>query len=123
MHSKPPSKLKSTNRILSSSTKKQKDFNEIELRRRTLDNNTHEVIEDLKLKRITSWRRSHQKFIKSLVYNILTCGILHIVSLFYPTLFVKLYCNPSLASESDYFLVENIYGKYTLCLNIIKKKI
>ena len=122
MHSKPPSKLKATNRILSSSTKKQKDFNEIELRRRTLDNNTHEVIEDLKLKRITSWRRSHQKFIKSLVYNILTCGILHIVSLFYPTLFVKLYCNPSVASESDYFLVENIYGKYTLCLNIIKKK-
>ena len=122
MHLKPPSKLKATNRILSSSTKKQKDFNEIELRRRTLDNNTHEVIEDLKLKRITSWRRSHQKFIKSLVYNILTCGILHIVSLFHPTLFVKLYCNPSVASESDYFLVENIYGKYTLCLNIIKKK-
>ena len=121
MNSKQSSRIKNINKS-SSSSKKHKDFNEIDIKRRTLDNNTHEVIEDLKLKRITSWRKSQQKFIKSLIYNILTCGILHIVSLFHPTLFIKLYCNPSQANESDYFLVENIYGKYTLCLNIFKKK-
>ena len=101
---------------------REKDSNEIDIRRRTLDNNTHEVIEDTKIKRVTSWRKSQAKFFKSMVYNILSCGILHIVSLFHPNLFIKLYCNPSPGAECDYFLVENIYGKLTLCSNIIRKK-
>ena len=102
--------------------KRKKDSNEIPLRKRTLENNCHEVIEDTKIKCITSWRRSQAKFFKNFVYNILTCGILHLVSLFHPNLFIKLYCNPSPGSECDYFLVENIYGKFTLCKNIYRKK-
>ena len=115
---KQKSKIKSSKQT----GKKQKDFNEIEIVRRTLENNTHESFEDTKLKKVTSWRRSQEKFFKSLVYNILTCGLLHFISLFYPNLFIKLYCNPSSANECDYFLVENIYGKFTLCKNICRKK-
>ena len=54
MSSKPKSKIKS----LKQSKTRQRDLNEIEIIRRTLENNTHEVIEDTKLKRITSWRKS-----------------------------------------------------------------
>ena len=89
--------------------------NEIKLIRRNLENNTHEVYEDQKIKRITSWRKSQSKFCKNLIYNILTFGILHIISLFYPRLYLKLYCNPWQAKESDYFLVEDINGNVTLC--------
>ena len=90
--------------------------NEIILIRRNIENNTHEVYEDQKIKRITSWRKSQTKFCKNLIYNILTFGILHIISLFYPKLYLKLYCNPWKAKESDFFLVEDINGNATLCL-------
>ena len=115
-------KQKSKQTISTQKIEKKKDSNEIDIRRRTLDNNTHEVIEDTKIKRVTSWRKSQAKFLKSMVYNILSFGILHIVSLFHPNLFIKLYCNPSPAAECDYYLVENIYGKLTLCSNIFHKK-
>ena len=95
--------------------------NEINIMRRTLENNTHEVFEDKRLKRITSWRKSNVKFKRSLIFNLLSFGILHIVSLFYPNLYIKLYCIPWPAKECDYFLVENIYGKLTLCKRIFKK--
>ena len=98
-----------------------KEFNEIKLIKRTLDNNTHEVIADTRLKRITSWRKSHKKFLKNLIYNILTFGILHVISLYHPNLYIKLYCNPSEGKDCDFFLVEDIYGYYTLCLKIHKK--
>ena len=73
------------------------------------------------MKRITSWRKSKAKFLNNLIYNILTFGILHLFSLHYPNLYIKLYCNPWPAKECDYFLVENIYGQLTLCLKIHKK--
>ena len=95
--------------------------NEIKIIRRTLENNTHEVIEDTKIKRITSWRKSEIKFKKSLIFNILSFGILHIISLFHPNIYIKLYCIPWPAKECDFFLVENIYGKLTLCERIYKK--
>ena len=95
--------------------------NEIKIITRTLENNTHEVIEDAKLKRITSWRKSEIKFKKSLILNIITFGIVHIISLFYPNIYIKLYCIPSPVKECDFFLVENIYGKLTLCERIYKK--
>ena len=95
--------------------------NNIKLIKRTIENNTHEVIEDSKLKRITSWRKSKTKFLENLIYNILSLGILHIVSLFHPNLYLKLYCNPWPAKECDFFLVENIYGELTLCTKIHKK--
>ena len=109
-------------KISNQKIRKKRDSNEIDIKRRTLENNTHEVIEDTKIKRVTSWRKSQAKFFKSMIYNILSFGILHIISLFYPNLFIKLYCNSSSAAECDYFLVENIYGKLTLCPNIIRKK-
>ena len=89
--------------------------NEIKLLRRNLDNNTHEVYEDLNIKKITSWRKSQNKFMKNLIFNILSFGILHLISLIFPRLYIKLYCNPRPVKECDYFLVENIYGKAILC--------
>ena len=89
--------------------------NEIKLIRRTLENNTHEVYEDLNIKKITSWRKSQNKFMKNLIYNILSFGILHLISIFHPKLYIKLYCNPSPAKECDYFLIENIYGEAIIC--------
>jgi hypothetical protein len=92
-------------KISNQKIRKKRDSNEIDIKRRTLENNTHEVIEDTKIKRVTSWRKSQAKFFKSMIYNILSFGILHIISLFYPNLFIKLYCNSSSAAECDYFLV------------------
>ena len=84
---------------------KHSSLNEIKLIRRTLENNTHEVYEDSRIKKITSWRKSQNKFFHNLIYNILSFGILHLLSLYYPKLYVKLYCNPWPVKESDYFLV------------------
>jgi magnesium-transporting ATPase (P-type) len=95
--------------------------NEIKFIKRTIKNNTHEVIEDSKLKSITSWRKSETKFLQNLIYNILSLGIIHIISLFYPNLYLKLYCKPHHPKECDFFLVENIYGNLTLCTKIHKK--
>ena len=95
--------------------------NKIKFIKRTIENNTHEVLEDSKLKKITSWRKSKKKFLNNLIYNILSLGILHIISLFYPNLYLKLYCNPWPPKECDFFLVENIYGELTLCTKIQKK--
>ena len=101
--------------------KKEDKSNEIKILKRTIYNNTHEVVQDSKLKTITSWRKSKSKFLKSLILNIMTFGILHIISLFYPKLYIKLYCNPWPPKECDFFLVENIYGNFTLCTKIFKK--
>ena len=100
---------------------KHSSLNEIKLIRRTLENNTHEVYEDSRIKKITSWRKSQNKFFHNLIYNILSFGILHLLSLYYPKLYVKLYCNPWPVKESDYFLVENIYNEAFLC-PIIKRR-
>ena len=97
------------------------NLNEIKLIQRTYANNTHEVLEDKRLKSITSWRKSKAKFYQNLIFNILSFGILHLISLHYPYLYIKLYCNPWPAKESDFFLVENIYGQYTLCVINHKK--
>ena len=93
----------------------------IKIFRRTLENYTHEVIEDTKIKKVTSWRKSQKKFFQSLILNIFTLGILHIISLFYPNLYIKLYCNRRKPKECDFFLVEDIYGNLTLCKKIFKK--
>ena len=98
-----------------------KEFNEINFIKRTLENNTHIVNQDKKLKRITSWRKSQTKFFKILIFNILSLGILHLISLFYPHLYVKLYCKPCQAKDCDFFLIEDIYGYSTLCLKIHNK--
>ena len=95
--------------------------NNIKLIKRTLENNTHLVLEDTRLKNITSWRKSEKKFLQNLIFNILTCGLLHLISLYYPKLYLKLYCNPWPPKECDYFLVESIYGQFTLCSKIHKK--
>ena len=101
--------------------KTEEDIYNIKIFRRTLENNTHEVIEDTKIKKVTSWRKSQKKFLQSLILNILTLGIIHIISLFYPNLYIKLYCNRREPKECDFFLVEDIYGKLTLCKKIYKK--
>ena len=95
--------------------------NNIKIIRRTLENNTHIVIEDTKIKNVTSWRKSETKFFQNLIFNILSFGIVHLISLCKPKLFLKLYCNPWPPKECDYFLVENIYGQCTLCPKIHKK--
>ena len=93
----------------------------IKIYKRTIENNTHEAIEDTKIKKVTSWRKSKSKFFQSLILNILSLGIIHIISLFYPNLYLKLYCKKREPKECDYFLVEDIYGKLTLCKKIHKK--
>ena len=70
-------------------SKANEDEYNIKIFRRTLENYTHEVFEDTKIKKVTSWRKSQNKFLKSLVLNIFTLGILHIISLFYPNLYIK----------------------------------
>ena len=72
----------------------QLNINRIKIIKRTLDNNTHEVLEDKRLKSVTTWRKSKSKFYKALIFNILTLGLLHWISLHYPNLYLKLYCNP-----------------------------
>ena len=101
--------------------KSEDDIYNIKIFRRTLENYTHEVIEDNKIKKITSWRKSKSKFLQSLILNIFTLGILHILSLIYPNLYIKLYCNRRKPKECDFFLVEDIYGNLTLCKKIYKK--
>ena len=99
----------------------EEDIYNIKIFRRTSENNTHEVIEDTKIKKVTSWRKSKTKFFQSLIFNFLSFGIVHLISLFYPNLYIKLYCNRRKPKECDYFLVEDIYGNLTLCKKIFKK--
>ena len=99
----------------------EEDIYNIKIFRRTSENNTHEVIEDNKIKKVTSWRKSKKKYLQSLIFNIFSIGIVHIISLFYPNLYIKLYCNRRKPKECDFFLVEDIYGNLTLCKKIYKK--
>ena len=69
------------------------DINQIKFFKRTIDNYTHEDISDKKIKKITSWRKSKKKFLSVLIINILTFGLLHLISKCYPKLYLKLYCN------------------------------
>ena len=99
----------------------EEDTYNIKIFRRTLENNTHEVLEDTKIKKVTSWRKSQKKFFISLIFNILSLGIIHLLSLYFPSLYIKLYCIRRKPQECDYFLVENTYGNLTLCKKIYKK--
>ena len=102
--------------IITSKNKNSATINyELNFIRRTTDNYTHEEISDKKIKTITSWRKSQKKFLSALILNILTCGILHLVSKCYPKLYLKLYCNICSPKYSDFFLVEDIYGKFIIC--------
>ena len=96
---------------------------EINFIKRTTENYTHEEISDKKIKSITSWRKSQKKFLSALILNILTCGILHLVSKCYPKLYLKLYCNICSPKNSDFFLVEDIYGKLVICQTKKEKNI
>ena len=94
---------------------------EITLIPRTLKNFTHFSVIDSSIKNITSWRRSKTKFRINLIFNILSFGFLHLISLFYPKLYLKLYCKSCNPINSDFFLVEDIYGSSKLCNSIIRK--
>ena len=98
------------------------DINQIKFFKRTIDNYTHEDISDKKIKKITSWRKSKKKFLSVLIINILTFGLLHLISKCYPKLYLKLYCNNCPPKNSDFFLVEDIYGKCQLCQTQKSKK-
>ena len=70
---------------------------------------------------ISTWRKSKLKFNISLIKNIFSLGILHIVSLFNPKLYIKLYCRPCPPKESDFFFIEDINGNSSLCRSIHKR--
>ena len=95
--------------------------NEIELVRRTKDNYTHDVIQDLYIEEITTWKTSKKKLGNYYLYNILSCGIVHLLSKYNPLLFIKLYCTPSIPKEAEYFLVKDKYGRYHLCIKENKR--
>ena len=97
--------------------------NELKVQQRSIENYTHFVDTDFKIKTVTSWRRSSAKFKISLIFNIFTFGIIHLISIFKPKLFIKLYCNKSHPINSDYFLIEDTYGYYTLCKRIFNKNL
>ena len=100
------------------------DINEIKFIKRTTDNYTHEDLSDKKIKKITSWRKSQKKFFVVLILNILTLGMFHLISKRFPKLYLKLYCKKCLPKNSDFFLVENIYGQCKLCqTNKTKQKL
>ena len=89
--------------------------------KRTIENYTHDVITDSKIKCITAYRKSKFKFRMNIFFNILTLGIIYILSLFFPILYLKLYCNESSPLNSDYFLVEDEDDNKTLCQTERKK--
>ena len=99
-----------------------KDKNEINIFKRTVDNYTHEVINDKKIKKITTWRKSQKKFLSVLFLNLITLGILHLIAKCYPKLYLKLYCNTCHPKNSDFFLIEDIYGQCQLCQTKKSKK-
>ena len=105
------SSLKRQKSVIKEEIKTEEDEYNIKIFRRTLENNTHEVIEDTKIKRVTSWRKSKQKFLQSLILNIFTLGIIHIISLFYPNLYIKLYCNRRKPKECDFFSCGRYFWK------------
>ena len=98
------------------------DNNEINFIKRTINNYTHDDISDKKIKKITTWRKSKKKFLSVLFLNLFTLGILHLISKRYPKLYLKLYCNICSPQNSDFFLVEDIYGQYKLCQTKKQKK-
>ena len=104
------------NKILNNET------NNIKLFKRTIDNYTHEDISDKKIKQITSYRKSQNKFLSALILNILSFGLLHLISKCYPKIYLKLYCKICSPKNSDFFLVEDIYGKCNLCQTKKSKK-
>ena len=99
----------------------EKNVSKIEILRRTKKNYTHHVNIDATIISVTTWRKSKLKFRINLITNILTFGILHIISLFKPKLYIKIYCKESLPSNSDFFLIEDIYQNFTLCKTIYCK--
>ena len=54
---------------------------ELKILQRSEENFTHRVDTEYKIKRITTWRRSSAKFKISLIFNIFTFGIIHLISI------------------------------------------
>ena len=100
---------------------KEKNISKIRIKKRTKENYTHIVNIDAKIMSVTTWRKSKLKFRLNLIINLLTLGILHIISLFIPKLYLKIYCKQSLPTNSDFFLIEDIYNNFTLCKTIYNK--
>ena len=100
---------------------KEKNISKIRIKKRTKENYTHKVNIDAKIISVTTWRKSKLKFRLNLIINFLTLGILHIISLFIPKLYLKIYCKQSLPTNSDFFLIEDIYNNCTLCKTIYNK--
>ena len=100
---------------------KEKYIEKIKVKKRTNENYTHIVNIDSKIISVTTWRKSKMKFRLYLIFNFLTLGLLHIISLFIPKLYLKIYCNQSLPTNSDFFLIEDVYNNFTLCKTIYKK--
>ena len=100
---------------------KEKNIEKIKVKKRTNENYTHIVNIDSKIVSVTTWRKSKMKFRLYLILNFFTLGLLHIISLFIPKLYLKIYCNQSLPTNSDFFLIEDVYNNFTLCKTIYKK--
>ena len=93
----------------------------IPFHKRTCYNYTHNVNIDSQIDSISTWRKSKIKFNIALIKNIFSLGILHIISLYYPKLYIRLYCKPCPPKESDFFLIEDIHGYSLLCKSIYKR--
>ena len=99
----------------------EKNVSKIEILRRTKKNYTHFVNIDSTIFSVTTWRKSKFKFRLNLITNFLSLGILHLIALLNPKIYLKIYCKESLPSNSDFFLVEDIFQNFTLCKTIYRK--
>ena len=87
----------------------------ISLEKRSNENNTHENIVDDSIKEITCYKLSLKKRLLSLLLEILTLGILFIISYLSVKVYLYLNCIPSEASDCDYFLVIDSDKNFNLC--------
>ena len=83
--------------------------------RRSKENNTHSNILDDRISEITVWSLNPNKKKKAILLYFLSCGILYIISLLNPKIYLSLNCDPCDIKEADYCLIKcSEDNKFTL---------
>jgi hypothetical protein len=88
-------------------------YKKIKLIKRNSLNFTHSNLIDEQIKSISAWKKDERNFRKLLMY-ILTLGILYIIIKINKILMVRLFCVKCEAINADFFLIEDIFGKFHL---------
>ena len=83
--------------------------------KRTVINNTHSNTVDDNISEITVWEINQRKNRFAKVLYILSFGIVYILTLYYPKLYIYLICDPCEILSAEYCLITNKEGEDTLC--------